>query len=614
MGVVWRGHDRMTGAVYAIKVLRSEYADDPGAVGRFVRERTALVAFRHPNVVTVHDMIVEGDQLALVMDLVPGGDLAGLRKARGGRLAPPEAASLAAQIADGLAAAHAAGIVHRDLKPANALFNNGRVLLADFGIALLADQPQVTTAGQVLGTATYLPPEVIGGREPGPAGDVYALGITLYELLAGQPPFTGNTAAILHAQVAAVPARAPGIPDALWEIIDRCLAKDPASRPPTTEVAAALHAFAGHPATQAAQSGPATQAAPVPVPVPVPVPQSPEWPPGPRMWPDPLQAVRPMSGSGERPPLAAAPRSTAPKERGYDSRVVIAALSVAAVVVLAVALVAFHPFRSSSSADQRVHLASASQPASESASAAATRSGRATPSARPRKSKSAGTTPQQDSTRSPAGTQPSPKPPSRSRSKPTPAPSKSSSAPSPSASSSPATVTDAGGLPILQAGSGQQAHDCTILGSAYDGDTGVRTTVEGIVCADILTSASSGSYVAQGQLEVYCQTVAGADVQCADAIAEGELATASGGVLASTGAYQCGHSYGPCATGRNYVKTSAHTYPGLMMSDCSSSTSSPTDVSGLALGGGTTRIELPGSGDWVSLGGNQSTGSYYICP
>ena len=213
MGVVWRGHDRTTGAVYAIKVLRSEYARDPAAVGRFVRERTALVAFRHPNVVTVHDMIVEGDQLALVMDLVPGGDLAGLRKARGGRLAPAEAASLAAQIADGLAAAHAAGIVHRDLKPANALFNNDQVLLADFGIALLAGEPQVTTAGQVLGTAAYLPPEVISGQEPGPAGDVYALGITLYELLAGQPPFTGNTAAILHAQVTAAPPRAPGIPD-----------------------------------------------------------------------------------------------------------------------------------------------------------------------------------------------------------------------------------------------------------------------------------------------------------------------------------------------------------------------------------------------------------------
>ena len=93
MGVVWRGHDRTTGTVYAIKILRPEYARDPMAVGRFVRERTALVALRHPNVVTVHDMIVEGEQLALVMDMVAGGDLDGLRRARGGRLAPAEAES-----------------------------------------------------------------------------------------------------------------------------------------------------------------------------------------------------------------------------------------------------------------------------------------------------------------------------------------------------------------------------------------------------------------------------------------------------------------------------------------------------------------------------------------
>jgi serine/threonine protein kinase, bacterial len=610
MGVVWRGHDRTTGTVYAIKVLRSEYAADPAAVGRFVRERTALVAFRHPNVVAVHDTIVEGDQLALVMDLVPGGDLAGLRKARGGRLAPAEAASLAAQIADGLAAAHAAGIVHRDLKPANALFNNGQVLLADFGIALLASEPQFTTAGQVLGTATYLPPEVIGGQEPGPAGDVYALGTTLYELLAGQPPFTGNTAAILHAQVTAIAPRVPGIPDALWGIIGGCLAKDPAARPPATEVAAALHAFAAGQATPVSQ--PAAVSQPAVVSPPAPVSQAAQVsPPGPQMWPDPLQAVRATPGTGERPPLAAAPRSTAPKGRKPSRNVILGALSAAAIVVLAVVLITLDPFRST--AHQQIHLASAGRPGTRSASAAATRAGRGTRPASSRAPGSRRTTGAQDSSPSPGGAQPNakPSPPGKPSASSKPSPARK---PSPSSSPSATTVTDAGGLPVLYADEAQEAHICTVIGSAYDGDSGVRGTVQGVVCADILTSSDSGGYTAQGQLEVLCETPAGVDVECADAIAQGELDNAAGGVAAYTAAYQCGHSYGACATGRNYVKTGSYSYSGTSVSSCWSNYGSATDAWALAVGGGSTRIELPGSDDWVSLSGNESTVRYYICP
>ncbi|MBV9445177.1 MAG: protein kinase [Streptosporangiaceae bacterium] len=240
MGVVWRGRDKVTGSPFAIKLLRSEYAADPDAVTRFVRERTVLMKFRHPAVVTVHDMIVEGDQLALVMDLVDGGDLNAYRRRNGGTLAGAEAARLAAQVCDGLAAAHAAAIVHRDLKPANVLLDAGRVKLADFGVARIVGDPSGTTTGTVLGTAAYLAPELLTGNEPSPATDMYAFGITLYELLAGAPPFAGHVAAIMHDHLQTVPSRPPGVADRLWDLLSSCLAKEPAARPAAAAMGSAL--------------------------------------------------------------------------------------------------------------------------------------------------------------------------------------------------------------------------------------------------------------------------------------------------------------------------------------------------------------------------------------
>jgi Protein kinase domain len=240
MGVVWRGRDRETGAPYAIKVLRPEFARDPNAVARFVRERTALVTFRHPNVVTVHDTVMEGNRLALIMDFIPGGDLHAYRKRRGGKLSPGEAAALASQICEGLAAAHAAGIVHRDLKPANVLLDGGHVWLADFGIARVAGQPTSTTTGNVMGTVQYMAPEAIAGQDITAACDVYAVGITMYELIAGDLPFGGHAAAIMHQHMSVAPVRLAGVPDRLWDLISGCLSKNPKDRPSAAALARSL--------------------------------------------------------------------------------------------------------------------------------------------------------------------------------------------------------------------------------------------------------------------------------------------------------------------------------------------------------------------------------------
>jgi serine/threonine protein kinase, bacterial len=272
LGVVWRGRDASTGTVYAIKLLRAEYAQDPATVSRFVRERTALLRFRHPNVVTLYDMIVEGDRLALVMDFIANGDLNAHRQRRGGALSPAEAAGLTAQICSALAAAHNAGIVHRDLKPANVLLDGdlnhgapnhgapnhgdssygGQVRLTDFGIARVSGEPTVTTKGYFLGTLSYIAPEVIQGGEPTPACDVYAAAVTLYELLAGRPPFTGQAATVIYEHLQGEPARAAGIPDAAWQLIVAGMAKDPARRPSAAELESALR---GSPRMATATSG-----------------------------------------------------------------------------------------------------------------------------------------------------------------------------------------------------------------------------------------------------------------------------------------------------------------------------------------------------------------------
>lgn len=246
-GTVWLG-EGPEGPV-AIKLLREDLSSDQELVGRFVQERTALLGLEHPHVVSVRDLVVDGNDLALVMDLVRGTDLR-TRLDRERRLAPEAAVAIVADVADGLAAAHAAGVVHRDVKPENVLLDmqgplgpggSHRALLTDFGVAKLIDTPRRTRATKIIGTPDYLAPEIVEGLPPRASVDIYALATVLYELLAGFTPFGGgHPGAVLRRHVTETVVPLPGIPDELWQLLVQCLAKAPASRLRASELGARL--------------------------------------------------------------------------------------------------------------------------------------------------------------------------------------------------------------------------------------------------------------------------------------------------------------------------------------------------------------------------------------
>ncbi|MDW4905254.1 serine/threonine-protein kinase [Streptomyces sp. ADMS] len=246
-GTVWLG-EGPEGPV-AVKLLREDLASDQELVGRFVQERTALLGLEHPNIVSVRDLVVDGNDLALVMDLVRGTDLR-TRLDRERRLAPEAAVAIVADIADGLAAAHAAGVVHRDVKPENVLLDmqgplgpggSHPALLTDFGVAKLIDSPRRTKATKIIGTPDYLAPEIVEGLPPRAAVDIYALATVLYELLAGFTPFGGgHPGAVLRRHVTETVVPLPGIPEELWQLIVQCLAKAPASRLRASELGVRL--------------------------------------------------------------------------------------------------------------------------------------------------------------------------------------------------------------------------------------------------------------------------------------------------------------------------------------------------------------------------------------
>jgi hypothetical protein len=242
MGEIWEADDTLLGRRVAIKVLAEELAGDPVALRRFRREARATAKLDHPNVIRVYDFI-DGEAPFLVLELLEGHTLAD-RLRRDGALPALEAARIAAAVADGLDVAHRAGIIHRDIKPSNIMLTaNGGVKVMDFGIAA-AWEAHSTTGQQLLATASYTAPERIMGGRASPAADLYSLGVVLYEMLTGRPPFLADTAEQLlraHLEVAPRPVRSLvfWVPAEIAAACEGALAKDPAGRPASAGALAA---------------------------------------------------------------------------------------------------------------------------------------------------------------------------------------------------------------------------------------------------------------------------------------------------------------------------------------------------------------------------------------
>jgi hypothetical protein len=269
MSVVWRAYDEVLGRQVAVKLLRPGGPADDGSRARILAEAQQAARLAHPYITSVHDYgesPIDGDDEPtpfVVMELVTGPTLADRLEA--GPVPVAESLRICAQVAAALAAAHARGVVHRDIKPANIMLSPSGAKVLDFGIAAGAGETnEAITDGEVWGTPAYLAPERLAGGTVVPASEVYALGLLLYRLLAGELPWEAGTVTEMidaHRYVEPAPLpHLPGVHGTVREICARCLDKDPAERPAAGDVARMLAAATGRHsravATAVGRSGP----------------------------------------------------------------------------------------------------------------------------------------------------------------------------------------------------------------------------------------------------------------------------------------------------------------------------------------------------------------------
>jgi hypothetical protein len=271
MGAVWRGTDELLNRTVAVKELIVAGAPAVGhgadaaeeSRQRLLREGRIGARLQHAHVIGMFDVVVHDDRPWLVMEYLPSRSLAAVL-AEKGPMEPKDAAAIGRQVADGLAAAHAAGVIHRDIKPGNILLaEDGRAKISDFGVSRAVDDVQLTRTGMIAGTPAFLAPEVARGQDPTSKSDVFALGATLYAAVEGEPPFglDDNPYALLH-KVATGQVRPPQQAGPLTALLMRLLANDPVDRPTASEAREALAAIAagGSAAGLAATTPPAAPA------------------------------------------------------------------------------------------------------------------------------------------------------------------------------------------------------------------------------------------------------------------------------------------------------------------------------------------------------------------